>query len=150
MSYTEQEVIQELKDLYAVPRTRVRHLTDQRYYLIALLYYKFKVKEEEIFEYTELSNRSSVHHAKRKGVELFHIQEAAYIRHNKKLFEKFPYDFPDEEVKIYLKPRLHVVKFTISPAVLHQLERYTNRKAFESVDIGAKHILTNLLKLWEE
>lgn len=150
MSYTEQEVISALKELYNVPKTRLRRLTDQRYYLIAVLYFKFKLKEEEIFEYTELTNRSSVHHAKRKGVELFNVQEAAYMRNNQELFKKFPYDFPEEDVKVYLKPRLHVIKFSVSPAVLHQLERYTNRKAFESVDIGAKHILTNLLKLWEE
>jgi hypothetical protein len=33
---------------------------------------------------------------------------------------------------------------------MDQLKRYTDRKAFGSVNIGAKHILTNLLKLWEE
>lgn len=150
MEYTEQEVIDELKKLYLGPKTRVRHLTDKRYYLIALLYYKFKVIEHDIFNYTGLTNRSSVHHAKRLGAELYKIEDAVFMKNAKELIEKFPFDFPDHLVKVKLKPGLQTISFRVSPTIMDQLKRYTNRKAFESVDISAKHILTNLLKLWEE
>lgn len=150
MKYTEQEVIDELKKLYLGPKTRVRHLTDKRYYLIALLYYKFKVIEHDIFNYTGLTNRSSIHHAKRLGVELYKSEDVLFMKNTKELIEKFPFDFPDNLVKVKLKPGLQTISFRVSPTIMKQLERYSDRKAFESVGISAKHILTNLLKLWEE
>lgn len=150
MKYTEQDVIDKLKELYKGPRTRVRHLTDMRYYLISILYYKFKLKEEQIFACTTLTNRSSVHHAKRLGYELYKSEDPVFMRNIEELTKQFPYDFPDGSVNVKLKPGLQTIKFRVSPAIMEQLKRYSNRKSFESVDIGAKHILTNLLKLWEE
>lgn len=150
MEYTQQEVIDALKKSYLGPKTRKRRLTDRRYYLIALLYYKFKIIEHDIFNYTALTNRSSVHHAKRLGAELYRIEDPVFMRNVKDLIEMFPYDFPDDAVKVQLKPGLRTIRFKISPAVMEKLQRYTDRKAFDSVDIGAKHIVTNLLKLWEE
>jgi hypothetical protein len=150
MDYTEQEVIDKLKELYKGPRTKVRYLTDMRYYLISVLYYKFKLKEEQIFAYTTLTSRSSVYHAKRLGYELYKSEDPVFMRNAKKLIEQFPYDFPEGSVKVTLKPGLQTIRFRVSPAIMQQLEKYSNRKSFESVDIGAKHIVTNLLKLWEE
>ena len=150
MDYTEQEVIDKLKELYKGPRTRVRYLTDMRYYLISVLYYKFKLKEEQIFAYTTLTSRSSVYHAKRLGYELYKSEDPVFMRNAKKLIEQFPYDFPEGSVKVRLKTGLQTIRFRVSPAIMQQLEKYSNRKSFESVDIGAKHIVTNLLKLWEE
>lgn len=150
MEYTQQEVIDELRKLYLGPKTRVRHLTDKRYYLIALLYYKFKIIEYDIFNYTVLTNRSSIHHAKRSGAELYKSQDPVFIRNTQELIEKFPFDFPDNLVKVNFKPGLQKISFRVSPTIMDQLKRYTDRKTFGSVNIGAKHILTNLLKLWEE
>ena len=150
MEYTQQEVIDRLKELYKGPKTRVRYLTDMRYYLISVLYYKFKLKEEQIFAYTTLTSRSSVYHAKRLGCELYRSEDPVFMRNAKKLIEQFPYDFPEDSVKVRLKPGLQTIRFRVSPAVMQQLEKYSNRKSFESVDIGAKHIVTNLLRLWEE
>jgi len=149
-NYTEKEVIKQLKKLYAVPKTRVRHLTDKRYYIIALLYYKFKITEQTIFSYTNLTSLSSINHAKRLGAELYRAEDPVFMRNAKDLIEKFPFDFSDDSVKVTLKPGLKTISFRVSPTILGQLERYTNRKAFDSVEIGAKHIVTNLLKLWEE
>jgi len=150
MVYTEDEVIQELKDLYAVPKTRVRHLTDKRYYLIALLYYKFKITEEVIFSCTNLTSPSTINHAKRLGVELYRIGDPVFMRNAKDLIEKFPYDFPDGDIKINLKPGSKAIKFRVSSSVMERLIRYSNRKGFDSPNTGAKHILINLLRLWEE
>ena len=72
------------------------------------------------------------------------------MRNTQELIEKFPFDFPDNLVKVKLNPGLQKVSFRVSPTIMDQLKRYTDRKAFGSVNIGAKHILTNLLKLWEE
>jgi hypothetical protein len=33
---------------------------------------------------------------------------------------------------------------------MKRLKRYSDRKAFATVNIGARHIVTKLLKLWEE
>jgi hypothetical protein len=149
-NYTKEDVISELKKLYTGKKTRVRYLTDQRYYLIALLNYKFKVTEEVIFSYTKLTNRSSVHHAKRTGAELFRAEDPVFIRNVKDLIEKFPYDFPDIDFKISHKPHVNGIKFTVTPSTLEALKRYCDRKGFDTMGLGAKHIITNLLRLWEE
>jgi hypothetical protein len=150
MEYTEQEVIQELKSLYGGPKTRVRHLTDKRYYLIALLHYKFKIKEETIFKLTDLSSPSTINHAKRLGAELYRAEDPVFMRNSKDFIEKFPYDFPDGDIRVNLKQGTKTIKFRITPLTMERLTRYAKRKGFDSPNTGAKHILTNLLRLWEE
>ena len=64
--------------------------------------------------------------------------------------EKYPYDFSNASVIIKKKLQLQTVKFRVTPTVMKQLKRYTDRKTFDSVNMSAKHIVTKLLKLWEE
>jgi hypothetical protein len=73
-----------------------------------------------------------------------------FLKNIEDLMEKYPYDFSDASVKVKQKPRLETVKIRITPEVMKRLKRYSDRKAFTSVNIGARHIVTKLLKLWEE
>jgi hypothetical protein len=150
INYTQAQVISELNTLYTGPRTRVRHLTEQRYYLIAVLYYKFKMIESDIFDLTDLSNRSTINHAKRMGVLLYRSKDPIFIRNVKHLIKKFPYDFPDYDVEIINRPHVNDVKFAVTPKTMELLKKYMNRKGFETVGQSAKHIVTNMLRLWEE
>jgi hypothetical protein len=149
-NYTQQDVISELNALYAGPRTRVRHLTEQRYYLIAVLYYKFKMIESDIFDFTDLNNRSTINHAKRMGVLLYRGSDPTFMRNTRDLIKKFPYDFPDSDVEITSRPHLNELKFAVTPKTMELLKKYTDRKGFETVGQSAKHILSNILRLWEE
>jgi hypothetical protein len=149
-NYTQQDVVSELNALYAGPRTRVRHLTEQRYYLIALLYYKFKMIESDIFDNTALSNRSTINHAKRMGVLLYRGADPTFMRNVKYLIKKFPYDFPDYDVVIASKPHVNDIRFAVTPKTMELLKKYMDRKGFETIGQSAKHIVTNMLRLWEE
>jgi hypothetical protein len=149
-NYTKLDLINELRHLFTGPKTRKRELTDRRYYIIALLSFNFKVHEKTILSYTNLTSISSVNHAKRTCYNLYHAGDPVFMKNVEDLIEKYPYDFSHASVVIKTKLQSETIKFRVSPAIMEQLKRYSNRKSFESVDIGAKHILTNLLKLWEE
>jgi hypothetical protein len=149
-NYTKEEVISELNGLYTGPKTRIRHLTEQRYYLIAVLYYKFKMIESDIFDFTDLSNRSTINHAKRMGVLLYRGTDPTFMKNVKDLIKKFPYDFPDSDVEIINRPHVNELKFAVTPKTMELLKKYMDRKGFETVGQSAKHILSNILRLWEE
>ena len=147
--YTKLDLINELRALY-VRKTRKREITDQRYYVISILCFEFKAHEKDILAYTNLSSVSSINHAKRNCYSLYHAADPVFLSNVKDLMEKYPYDFTNASVIIKKKPQLEIVKFRITPTVMKQLKRYTDRKTFDSVNMSAKHIVTKLLKLWEE
>ena len=148
-NYTKLDLINELRALY-LRKTREREITDQRYYIIGILSFEFKMKEKDILTYTNLTSISSVNHAKRNCYTLYLAQDPMFLKNIEDLMEKYPYDFSDASVKVKQKPRLETVKIRITPEVMKRLKRYSNRKAFATVNIGARHIVTKILKLWEE
>jgi hypothetical protein len=148
-NYTKLDLINELRGLY-MRKTRERGITDQRYYIIGILSFEFKMKEKDLLVYTNLTSISSVNHAKRNCYTLYLAQDPMFLKNIEDLIKKYPYDFSDASVKIKQKPRLETVKIKITPQVMRRLQRYSDRKAFASVNIGARHIVTKLLKLWEE
>jgi hypothetical protein len=148
--YTKLDLINELRALYAGPKTRIRKLTDQRYYVISVLSFEFKVPEKKILAYTNLLSISSINHAKRNCYSLYHGEDPLFLENVKDLMEKYPYDFGDASVIIKTKPHLETVKFRVTPTVMKQLKRYTDRKTFDSVNMSAKYIVTKILRLWEE
>ena len=147
--YTKLDLVNELRGLY-LRRTRERGITDQRYYIIAVLSFQFRMSEKDILAYTNLTSVSSINHAKRNCYTLYLAQDPAFLKNIEDLMEKYPYDFSDASVKVKQKPRLETVKIRITPEVMKRLQRYSDRKAFATVNIGARHIVTKLLKLWEE
>jgi len=147
--YTKLDLINELRGLY-VRKTRERGITDQRYYVIAILSFEFKMHEKDILAYTNLTSVSSINYGKRNCYALYHSQDPVFLANVKDLMEKYPYDFSGASVKIKQKPQLETVKIRITPEVMKRLKRYSDRKAFATVNMGAKYIVTKLLKLWEE
>jgi hypothetical protein len=147
--YTKLDLINELRALY-VRKTRKREITDQRYYVISVLCFEFNAREKDILAYTNLTSVSSINHAKRNCYSLYHAADPLFLSNVKDLMEKYPYDFSNASVIIKKKLQLQTVKFRVTPTVMKQLKRYTDRKTFDSVNMSAKHIVTKLLKLWEE
>lgn len=147
--YTKLDLINELRGLY-VRKTREREITDQRYYVIAVLAFEFNMNEKDLLAYTNLTSVSSINHAKRNCYVLYQAQDPVFLSNVEDLMEKYPYDFSDASVIIKKKPQLETVRIRITPEVMKRLKKYSDRKAFASVNMGAKHIVTKLLKLWEE
>lgn len=148
--YTKLDLINELRRLFAGPKTRKREITDQRYYVIAVLSFEFKMHEKDILSYTNLTSVSSVNHAKRNCYSLYHAEDPLFLKNIKDLMEKYPYDFGNASVIIKKKPQLETVRFRVTPETMKKLKRYSERKAFDSVNMSAKYIVVKLLKLWEE
>ena len=148
-NYTKLDLINELRALY-VRKTREREITDQRYYVIAVLAFEFNMNEKDLLAYTNLTSVSSINHAKRNCYVLYHAQDPVFLSNVEDLMEKYPYDFSNASVILKQKPQLETVRIRITPEVMKRLKRYSDRKAFASVNMGAKHIVTKLLKLWEE
>ena len=148
-NYTKLDLINELRDLY-VRKTREREITDQRYYVIAVLAFEFNMNEKDLLAYTNLTSVSSINYAKRNCYVLYHAQDPVFLSNVEDLMEKYPYDFSDVSVKVKQKPQLETVRIRITPEVMKRLKKYSDRKAFASPNMGAKHIITKLLKLWEE
>jgi hypothetical protein len=144
--YTEEQVIEELKKLYVGVKTRKAELVDRRYYLIAVLAYKFKASEKTIFSLTNLSDRSSVNLAKRVGVKRFMSGEPVFLANTKELAERFPYDFPKKDVNIKYHPAIKSVNFKVATATLQQLEAYAKSKDLNSANDAAKYLVLNFLK----
>jgi len=149
-NYTKLDLINELRALYAGPKTRKRELTDRRYYIIGVLSFEFKMKEKDILAYTNLTSISSVNHAKRGCYELVQGEDPVFIENVKDLIKKYPYDFSGTSVAIKKKIQTETVKFKVAPSLMKQLKKYTNKKAFSSTNKSAKYILTKILSLWEE
>jgi hypothetical protein len=148
-NYTKLDLINELRGLY-LRKTRERKITDQRYYVIAVLSFEFKMYEKDILAYTNLLSISSINHAKRNCYGLYNSQDPVFLTNVKDLIEKYPYDFSGASVKIKQKPQLETVKIRVTPEIMKRLKRYSDRKAFATVNMGARHIVTKILKLWEE
>jgi hypothetical protein len=148
-NYTKLDLINELRGLY-LRKTRERKITDQRYYVIAVLSFEFKMYEKDILAYTNLTSVSSIYYAKKNCYGLYNSQDPVFLTNVKDLIEKYPYNFSGASVKIKKKPQLETVKIRVTPEIMKRLKRYSDRKAFATVNMGARHIVTKILKLWEE
>lgn len=144
--YTQEQVIEELKKLYTGAKTRKPNMVDRRYYLIAVLAYKFKVNEKTIFSLTNLTERSSVNHAKRTGVRRFMDGEPVFLANTKDLVEKFPCDFAANGVSIKHKPPVGSITFKVTTSVLEQLKSYAKTKDLSDANDAAKYLVLNFLK----
>jgi len=149
VNYTKLDLINELRGLY-LRKTREREITDQRYYIISILSFEFKMYEKDILAYTNLTSVSSIYYAKKNCYGLYNSQDPVFLKNVKDLMKKYPYDFSGASIKIKQKPQLETVKIRITPQIMKRLKRYSDRKSFATVNMGARHIVTKLLKLWEE
>lgn len=147
MNYSEDEVVSELKKLSQV-KTRVRAEVDKKCYLIALLYYKFFVKEELIGSYCNM-NHSTINYSKKKVCDLFITKNKAFMDNVNELYEKFPYDFtsPESVTRIRVSK---IIKFNVilNDYKKEQLAAFMKYKNIESEVEAMKELMFKALSLW--
>ena len=149
--YTKQDIIDELLIIKNKPKTREPHIVDRRNYLIAILYYTFKAREEEVFTYTNLDSRSSVNHAKKSAYALYKIKDKLFLKNVDEFIQKYPAEFNSFDVK---KRVYNTTAATISITSTHRelasLSRYMQSKKINKPEAAAKKLILSVLKLWEE
>lgn len=117
--YTEQDVIDYIKNTLIIKKTRKRDYLDPRNYLLGILAYKYNYNEIDIAPLLKIE-RSSVNHAKKQPYAMLSIKDAEFLKHVKEVMEIFPYDFPEpkvmnprdyyekkEKITIYLDKEIH-------------------------------------------
>jgi hypothetical protein len=149
-NYTKLDVINELRALYAGPKRRDRELTDRRFYIIGILSFEFKMLEKDILPYTNLNSLSSINHAKKNCYLLYHGKDPFFLANVEDLIKKYPYDFVKTSGAVKPQNRLEIVRFALTPSIIAQLKKFSDKKGFKSPNIGAQYIVKNLLKIWEE
>jgi hypothetical protein len=149
-NYTKLDVINELRALYAGPKKRDRELTDRRFYIIGILSFEFRMPEKDILAYTNLNSLSSINHAKKNCYLLYHGNDPFFLANVEDLIKKYPYDFVKTSGAVKTKNRLEIVRFAVTPSIMAQLKKFTDKKGFKSPNIGAQYIVKNLLRIWEE
>lgn len=102
-TYTDKDVLRELKLIIPKYRTRKRSYIDKRNYLISILHYKFNYTEEKISNIFQLTadpiERSSVCHAKKQPGTFSKYDEDTFIKNTEGLVKKFPFELIEEEEK---------------------------------------------------
>ena len=140
-SYTDVDIIAELKNLFPEFKTRKRTFVDPRNYLICILIYKFNYTEQrvaDLFKGTKFQiDRSTVAHAKTKPLEL--TKDATFLENIALMHEKFPFDIPNEcKMKFIDKD----IKFTLTNKQLCRINNYASK--FEIKKSTAVNRLINL------
>ncbi len=151
INYSKQDIIDELLIIKNKPKTREPHIVDRRNYLIAILYYTFKAREEEIFTYTNLDSRSSVNHAKKSAYNLYKIKDKLFLKNVDEFIQKYPAEFNSFDVKkrVY-NTTAATISITLTHHQLASFTRYMQSKKIDKSEIAAKKLILSVLKLWEE
>ena len=149
--YTKQDIIDELLIIKNKPKTREPHIVDRRNYLIAILYYTFKTREEEIFTYTNLVSRSTINHAKKSAYALYKIKDKLFLKNVDEFIQKYPAEFNSFDVKkrVY-NTTAATISITLTHRELASLSRYMQSKKINKPEAAAKKLILSVLKLWEE
>lgn len=91
--YTDEDIISWFKTNCGFKKTRKREYLDQRNYVVAILYQKFKYSEEALGSLFSI-DRSSINHCKKHAYNmLVEYTDDKFIRNTFKLINKFPFDF---------------------------------------------------------
>lgn len=154
MSYTKEEVIEELEKLYQGPKTRLQKIVEQRSYLIAVLYYKFKLTESSILKHTTLASLSSINHDKRLARELYIKQDPIFLKNTEDLIKKFPFEFSEKDILFnvtkYAKKYKYKLQVYLNEKEVDCLTKYMHKKKFANLDVTAQNLLKSILNLWVE
>ena len=156
ISYTKQDIIDELLIIKNKTKTRKPHIIDMRNYLISILYYKFGLSEEIIFSLTNLNNRCSINHAKRKACDLYIVGDKIFLKNVDELIKKYPCNFNEfNTVKTsYNKSKTNTsnvkISFELSKRRFEKFSNYMIAKKISKPDEAAKKLILSVLKLWEE
>lgn len=93
MYTTEQRLVIYIKRMRLDKPNRRPFVSDQRFYAIGLLYYKFGWTESKIARLLD-KNRTSIWYAKVKPYEFLSMNDEKFKFHCKKIMNIFPYTFP--------------------------------------------------------
>ena len=112
-SYTDEDIINEFKEIYPKYKTRRRSYVDRRNYLICILYYKFNYSEQMIadcFTGTKFEiDRTTINYAKKQPIDLVCTKDRLFQKHIAFLYRKFPYDIPDSPVVDQPERKSHLI-----------------------------------------
>ena len=151
MEYTQYDVIQEFKKLFLISKDKKNQIIERRSYLIGILYYKFKLSEQEIFSYTNLLSRSAINYTKKIAIDRLRIGDPRFIDNVSDLIEKFPFDFTEACGKV-----VHYTHSTVEVTIklnyknYARLNRYMKAKKITEDNLAVQQLLLTTLKLWEE
>lgn len=90
--YTEQEVVDYIKNVLVIKKTRKVNYLDNRNYFIHVLYHKFKWTEKKLQDLFEI-DRTSINHNKHSVINLIKTKDSYFYENTKHLFELFPINF---------------------------------------------------------
>ena len=150
MEYTQYDVIQEFKKLFLISKDKKNQIIERRSYLIGILYYKFKLSEQEIFSYTNLLSRS-INYTKKIAIDRLRIGDPRFIDNVSDLIEKFPFDFTEACGKV-----VHYTHSTVEVTIklnyknYARLNKYMKAKKITEDNLAVQQLLLTTLKLWEE
>lgn len=125
-NYTDEDIIEELKNIFPEYKTRKRTYIDPRNYLICILIYKFNYTEQRVadaFDGTKFKiDRSTVAHAKHKPVEL--ATDDIFLENIALVHEKFPFDLPNDCKMQFIDKD---IKFTLTSKQLCRINNYASK-----------------------
>lgn len=143
--YKLEDIIDEFKKLN-VP-SRKRQLVDQRSYLIALMYFKFDLTEEQIASKINIK-RAKVQYNKHLPAKYGNQPDYAY--NIDELALKYPFEFPDYKVK-KKKRNGDFVKIKFSKTQRKELIEIRKKLQHTDVAITIRYLINKILKekLWD-
>ena len=146
MNYDVTDVLKELKKITC--KSRQRKLVDQRSYLIGLLYYRFKLTEENIASLTTI-NRNKVHYNKKLPVR--YKTNLDYIKHTQALIEKYPYDFPEFKQKNIRKEN-GSISIRFSAQQKEKLRKIQKILTDSDITVTVRYLIRKAIKnkIWEK
>ena len=127
--YTDEDIITWFKKNCGFKKTRKREYLDQRNYVIAVLYQKFKYSEEALGSLFKV-DRSSINHCKKHAYTLLiEYTDDKFIRNTFELINKFPFDFNISVVsEVNVSPIRRIDVKNIEPEYYRKITRLAARQ----------------------
>jgi hypothetical protein len=151
MEYTLEDVLNYWKNIRPDVRSRKRIELDPRNYIIALLYYKFKVPETELERIIGI-DRSSVNHSKKHPYNLIKVAEATFMRNTVDVRKEFPYEFPPVDKNDILNgqfARQYSYTINFDKRTYNKIKKYSYIKDMDP-RTAIRDLVQKTLALWEE
>ena len=143
--YTDEDIISWFKVNCGFKKTRKREYLDQRNYVVAILYQKFRYSEEALASLFNV-DRTSINHCKRHAYTLLvEYSDDKFIRNTYKLIGKFPFDFSAAVVnEVVENPLRRIDVKNIEPEYYRKLVRLAAKQNMPK-EKYLKHILYKTL-----
>lgn len=139
--FTEQDLVDYIKEERLDRKLRKREIIDPRNYIINILYYKFKWSELRISIVLD-KNRSSISLAKNSA--FFLAADPAFLRNTIEVREKFPWtpQEPDKLAQTFKKRRSLVV--FLDDQEVEKVENVRKQLGVRTLGTAIKYLIKNL------